>query len=360
MAKASATRRLPLNANIAMTILATDAKMSAMIISFAYLISIASALPADASALESALSALVNEITTLESRSEFWEKSLPWFTGLVVLGLAADAVVIIWERRDEIAAYRLWIYQAFHPAERPLRWKFALELLASAAILLGVAGELSASAAIASINGQLRIKNGQLRDKSNQLVALLNGETAQLHKEAEAERLARVKIEARVAWRHLTDNQKSAIGSKLGDFSNQEGASLWYQTGDTESATFAVDIAEALKKSHIVVQPPAGVTIMRGIGKFGDPIKRIDTGVILQSTKDARSRSLAEAIIRELNLQGFDARRQTDPPFDDRPIPQVWVNVSPRPEGPQGEFKLEAEQEAKAKKKQVQIPQTNR
>jgi hypothetical protein len=71
-----------------MTILAMAAKMSAMIISFAYLISIASALPADASALESALSALVNEITTLESRSQFWEKSLPWFTGLVVLGLA--------------------------------------------------------------------------------------------------------------------------------------------------------------------------------------------------------------------------------------------------------------------------------
>jgi hypothetical protein len=148
---------------MATTILATAAKTSAMIITFAHLMWIASALSTDASALESAISALVSEITTLESGSEFWEKSLPWFTGLVVLGLVADVVVIIWERRDEIAAYRRWIHQGFHPAERPSRRKFALELVASAAILLGVAGELWAEAAIASINGQLRSKNAELR-----------------------------------------------------------------------------------------------------------------------------------------------------------------------------------------------------
>ena len=89
---------------------------------------------------------------------------------------------------------------------------------------------------------------------------------------------------------------------------------------------------------------------MRESGRFGDPIKPPDTGVIVQSTKDQRSRSLADSIIKELNSRGFDARRQTNPPFDDKPMPQVWVNVEPRPEGPQGEFKLQAEREAKTKK----------
>lgn len=42
---------------------------------------------------------------------------------------------------------------------------------------------------------------------------------------------------------------------------------------------------------------------------------------------------------------------KTDPPFGEGKIPQIWVNVEPRPRGPQGEYKLQAEQEAKAKAK---------
>jgi hypothetical protein len=168
---------------MAITALAIAAKTSAMIVTFAHLISTASALPTDASALESVISALVKDITTLESRSEFWEKALPWFTGLVVVGLIVDVVVIVWERRDEIHARLRWVRQGFHPAEVSSAWRFALELFATVAILLGVALELWAGAAIASINGQLRAKNGELRDKSNRLVSLVNDRAAQVERE---------------------------------------------------------------------------------------------------------------------------------------------------------------------------------
>jgi hypothetical protein len=164
-----------------------------MIVTLAYLISTASALPTDASALESAMSALVKDITALDSRSEFWEKVLPWFTGLVAAGLIADVVVVVWERRDEIHARLRWIRQGFHPAEASSAWRFALELFATAAILLGVALELWAGAAIANINGQLRSKNAELRSKSNQLLALVTQEAGDAaasaktaHEEADA------------------------------------------------------------------------------------------------------------------------------------------------------------------------------
>jgi hypothetical protein len=228
--------------------------------------------------------------------------------------------------------------------------KHKLARLSLIVLILGVAGELLSTVRTSQLSGRL-IANIEERASANEReAAQLRKDAEQLRKDAEAEHLARVKVEARVAWRHLTDKQKSEIASQLGDFSNQEGASFWYQAGDTEAAMFAIDIAEALQAAHIVVQPPADLSVLHGSGKFGDPIKRVDTGVILQSTKDARSRALAEAIVRELTLRGFDARRQTDPPYDDRPIPQVWLNVWPRPEGPQGEFKLEAEQQAKVKK----------
>jgi len=228
--------------------------------------------------------------------------------------------------------------------------KHKLARLSLIVLIFGIAGELLSTVRTSQLSGQL-IANIEERASANEReAAQLQKDAEQLRKDAEAEHLARVKIEARVAWRHLTDKQKSEIGTQLGDFSNQEGASFWYQAGDTEAAMFAIDIAEALRAAHVVVQPPADLSVLHESGKFGDPIKRVDTGVILQSTKDARSRALAEAIIRELTLRGFDATRQTDPPFDDRPIPQVWLNVWPRPEGPQGEFKLEAERQAKVKK----------
>jgi hypothetical protein len=86
-------------------------------------------------------------------------------------------------------------------------------------------------------------------------------------------------------------------------------------------------------------------------GRLGAPVRRTETGVTVQSTKDDRSRQLADAIIHELTVRGFDARRQTDPPFDPNPAPQVWVYIEPRPEGPQGEFKLTAQRDVVKTKK---------
>ncbi len=149
-------------------------------------------------------------------------------------------------------------------------------------------------------------------------------------------------------FRRLTERQKAEIGTTLRRFSNQY-ASLWYNAGDIEESMFASDIAESLQAAYIVIQPPAGVVHMQGYGRFGDPVRRLDTGVILQSTNDSASRSFADAIIKELTLRGFDAARQKDPPFTNDSTPQIRVNVEPRPAGPQGEFKLQAEREAKTK-----------
>src|SRR5580704_1401442 len=84
-------------------------------------------------------------------------------------------------------------------------------------------------------------------------------------------------------------------------------ARLWYMQGDTEAETIAIDIAEALKLSHIAVQPPADMSMLHGNGRFGDLIRHVDTGVIVQAAKDDRSRSVADRLVRELSSRGFDA-----------------------------------------------------
>jgi len=87
----------------------------------------------------------------------------PWFTGLVVLGLIADLVIVAWERREEMANWHRWVLVGVHFPDRPTRLRFILELLATCAIFLGVAGEFWAGVKVAYINGQLRGKNAELR-----------------------------------------------------------------------------------------------------------------------------------------------------------------------------------------------------
>jgi len=192
------------------------------------------------------------------------------------------------------------------------------------------------------------LKSASAKDELE--AAQLRKDSEKLKKDAEDEHTARVEIEAKVAWRRLSNKEKSDLASALGKFPpNSEGASFWTLAGDAEAEAFAVDLAEAIKLTGVVVQPPGEIMAMRSAGKFGDPIKPFDLGVSIISTKDEISRNFAEHLIKELNNRGFDTYRQKDPAFKDSSVPQIEVFVHPRPQGPQGEYRLQAEREAKAK-----------
>ncbi|MGO9589890.1 MAG: hypothetical protein ACLP3K_07580 [Candidatus Acidiferrales bacterium] len=236
--------------------------------------------------------------------------------------------------------------------------KHKLARLSLMVLILGIAGELLSAVRTSQLSGQI-IANIEERaadaeqkaGEANDRAALNEKEAAQLQKDAEAEHLARVKIEAAVAWRQLSEKDERDIGTAVTGFKSSVAASVWFNASSTEAEIFADDIAQALRDGKIIVQPPGGIMEMRESGKFGEPIKRPLTGVIVQSTEDKPARDLAASLMAELNRRGFDAVKQTDPPFGKGKFPQIWVNVEPRPKGPQGEYKLQAEREDKAKKK---------
>lgn len=194
---------------------------------------------------------------------------------------------------------------------------------------------------------QLKKEAGEANEKAgnaNERAGELEKDAASLRKEAEGERLARVKIEASVSWRRLTEEQKTEIGTRLRQFSNQ-GVSFWSNAGDVEAQLFAADIAEAVTRaSTLRVYAPAQVLTMMegGAANLGKPIKRIDTGVVVVYTDDIRSRELADAIAKILAGYGFDAISRKNEPSAQPMAPQVWVNVESRPQGAQGEYKLRA------------------
>jgi hypothetical protein len=318
---------------MAITILAMAAKISAMIVTFAHLIAVASALPAGASALENSISVLESAVTTLENSSGWWEKSLPWFTGLVVLGLIADLVVVVWERREEMTAWHRWVLVGIHFPDRPTTGRFILELLATAAIFLGVAGEFWAGVKIAYINGQLRSKNAELRRDSDQLVALVNERAGKLEKEA-------AEIEESVAPRRLTIAQRELLASHLRQFAGRS-LTVFTDPSDAESAVFASELYLALKSAKWNVDGSrnvarGGQTSMTVAPSL--PATGIDVPCGPPKLRDAAGR----ALVRELTTMGFDSQCSTR-------VTGLWpLEVLARPEGPQGEAKLRAE----AKKKQ--------
>jgi len=170
-------------------------------------------------------------------------------------------------------------------------------------------------------------------------------DAARLTKEAEDERMARVKIEARVAWRRLTLQQKAHLAAAVGRFSNQAAANFWFSAGDTEASWFAADIADALHTAKLHVYPPASLMQWYS-GKLDEPVRRVETGVkIFSSPKFPQTQLLADSLSRELNDCGFDATSQIDPSLVRQSEIQVYVNA--RPDGPQGEAKLQAQKGTK-------------
>jgi hypothetical protein len=146
---------------------------------------------------------------------------------------------------------------------------------------------------------------------------------------------------------------KPEIASRLTRFA-KEPALISYNPNDIEALYFASDIAKAI---HIakwdVAEPLAVLSLREGPVPFGTtPL--LKTGVLVWSTDDKESREAATALVGQLSSRGFDATISSDAkgllvihPTTTR----VVVSVEHKPEGPQGELKLQAERDAKNKGK---------
>jgi hypothetical protein len=307
----------------------------------------------DESALKALIGFLNKQIDALHGRDHFW-------TTCLIVGCAFEVIFIcrgyLHERKEWHTA-RTRGFISF-PEKPPIKW-LLVEMLGVVLVLAGIGGELRVSIRAGRLETRVRDANGKLNALYNDKASAaderskkLDNETQQLKIKAEDERLARVKVEAAVAFRQLTPQQKKQLGDDLARFKGLVGVSFWYQGNDAEAQLFGDDMAEALRARGAIVQPPANILSLKASGKYGDPIVGADTGVTIQSTKVGAAPEFALALVKELNEMGFDAKRQTDPPFDkDTTSPLVWVNVDVRPKGPQGEYKLQAEREQKSKQR---------
>jgi hypothetical protein len=137
---------------------------------------------------------------------------------------------------------------------------------------------------------------------------------ATLNRDAERERLERLKLEAKVAPRRLSADQVKVLTSALTGQSMQIGISFTISS-DGEPMIFAQDIAEALHGAGQSVQF-VGSWMSTGV----------EFGVLVPPSVDNRYDSLADALVQA----GIDVRRKPVPSLSGS-TPPFRIHVGSKP-----------------------------
>ena len=190
-------------------------------------------------------------------------------------------------------------------------------------------------------------KAGRLKDQalaryqmeSKQSIAEANKAASIANEQAAAANVELARLQGKMAPRRLTKAQQERLTAGVSSLAPQL-ASVWYGAGDKESENFSWDIASALNDAGWRVFSPASTATLAQGGKPFGTIPRLQTGVVVSTNKDAPSMKAADALARELSALGFDARKAAN--IGNGPEPIVVVTVQARPDGAQGELKLNA------------------
>lgn len=176
--------------------------------------------------------------------------------------------------------------------------------------------------------------------EAKQTIAEANKAASIANERAAAANLELARLQTKMLPRRLTKAQQETLASGVSSLAPQS-ASVWYGAGDKESENFSWDIASALNAAGWKVFSPASTATLAQSGKPFGSIPRLQTGVVVSTNKDTASIKAADALASELSALGFDARKTEN--IGNGPEPIVVVTVQARPEGAQGEMKLNAQ-----------------
>lgn len=247
-------------------------------------------------------------------------------------------LLVIWhDHRDDLEAWALTHFGVIRLPTKPSLVKVGVEVVSVVFVTIGIVGELKIGVKITSINGISRSKSATLRRQSDQLLALVT----QVASEAESHA---AEVEESVAPRRLTASQRASIKSKLSRFVGQ-AFGAWHDTFDLESSVFARELVSALNDNARWKAKP-NFNVGGSVSMFTVAPEIPDTGILISATNDDASQQASEALIRELMNNGFNCSRGEEfVKGDTTPgtAPFIYIHVLARPEGPQGDAKVQAE-----------------
>ncbi len=202
-----------------------------------------------------------SEVASLRSALRCWE----WF------GYASTAVVglgCIGEFFAEFTAF-----------PRSDQRKHKLAKLALIVLILGIAGELLSASRTSQLSGQIIADIEERASHADQKAGDANvraskneKEAAQLYKQAEDERLERIKLQAAVAPRSLSRDQQRSIGRACSKFRNHNVWVMSYAM-DGEAAGLGGQIIAALMEANVNAEDARASKIVSGGFDWGIHIR---------------------------------------------------------------------------------------
>jgi hypothetical protein len=211
-------------------------------------------------------------------------------------------------------------------------------------VVIGVFGELIADGGIFLLSARLQTitdlevaHSNEEAKKAGERASANEKEAARLRKLAQDESLARLQLEAELAWRRISKDSQSATAAHLVRLPGQL-AQISYSAADLEAQSFASDIASALRGAKWEVFEPQGIANMHQVLVTLRTDTPLEAGVTVTSTINRTSRAAASALVQELSALGFDAT--LSPTKFQQLTSTVFIFVGRRPDGIQGEFKL--------------------
>ncbi len=185
---------------------------------------------------------LTSDVQRLGGKVDFWNNAIVW--AMITAALAATVLVtfqaVAFRRAKQLAG-----------AQEALSKAKELEMSGTIALAQQAAGEANERAG-----------------KADERAAKLEKEAAALKESAESERLARVKIEERLAWRRIDPTLYKHSVKELTPFAGSVVRLDPLGNEDPETDAFAEDIAKLLRDSHwqaavsshlTAVPPPRGL-----------------------------------------------------------------------------------------------------
>ena len=140
----------------------------------------------------------------------------------------------------------------------------------------------------------------------NERASANDKEAASLRKLAQDESLARLQLEAELAWRRISKDSQSAFADHIVRLPWQM-AQILYNPADLEAQSFASDIASALRGAKWEAFEPQAIANMHQVLVTLKTDTPLETGITVTSTKNRTSRLAASALVHELTALGFDA-----------------------------------------------------
>jgi hypothetical protein len=220
-----------------------------------------------------------SEVASLKSAIHWWE----WFgyasTGVVGLGCIGEFIA------------------EFTSVSKSEHRKHKLSRLSLIILIFGIAGELLSAVRTSNLSGELianieeRAANAEQKaGEANDRASANEKEAAQLRKDADAERLERMRLQAAIQPRTLTLQQQKDLADSCRKFAGSQ-MEIFSFVGDAEGAALVVQIAAALSKAGIPARPRAGaVEVVNAAPPTGISISEFNPSlarVIVDSLKAA-------------------------------------------------------------------------